>query len=72
MDEIVTSLLANPNFRMLIEDIVVRVVAEILHRRASDPEYLAKSDSAFELLSNASTDQEKIDAHLAIAALIAS
>lgn len=59
MEEIAAFLLGNPVFRATIESIAVKVIAEILHRRAADPAFLAKSDMVFAQIAQAKTDEEK-------------
>lgn len=70
--EVVALLLANPEFRSLVESLAVKVVAEIFHRRAVDPAYLAKSDAAFAAHASATTDEEKQNALKGLQSLFAS
>lgn len=73
-NEILSALLSNPELRDLIESVALKVatgvVADILHRRATDPDFLGKSDQVFSQVSQAQTDQEKQDAQAALAALM--
>lgn len=70
-EKVVSTFLADPNIRSALIQMVTGVIAEVLNRRATDPQYLEKSDAAFAQLSSAQTDDEKTKAHLAIAALLA-
>jgi hypothetical protein len=72
--EVISALLENEAFRGLVEGIALKVamavVGDILHRRASDPDFLNRSDAVFSQLSNAKTDQEKQDAQTALSTLM--
>lgn len=72
MEEIILQLLANAAFRATLEGIVVSVVAEVMHRRAVDPDFLSKSDAAFSVLSNAKTAEDRANAQKALSDLMAS
>lgn len=66
MEEILAGLVASPAFRALIEGIAVKVVADIFHRRAADPNFLAESDSLFVALGAAKTPEDKLNAEKAL------
>lgn len=72
MPEILLALIGNAEFRALVEGVAVKVVAEIFHRRAIDPAYLAKSDAAFAAHASATTDEEKQNALKGLQSLFAS
>jgi len=45
MEEVLALILANAAFRLFVEELVLKAVAQVFHRRASDPNYLALSDA---------------------------
>lgn len=63
MDKIFLALLAaaikEPEIRSFLEEMTIKVIAEVFHRRSLDPEYLAASDSAFRQWGNAASVEEK-------------
>ena len=70
MEEILQFILTNPKVLLLVEGVAAKVaygiVADIFHRRATDPSFLAASDAAFAQLAAAPTAQEKQNALTAI------
>lgn len=70
MTEILLALITSPEFRSLVEEITMKIVADVFHRRSVDPDYLAKSDLAFANLYNAKTSEEKTSAQIAVQSLI--
>ena len=72
MEEILTALLANAAFRTFVEGLVVKLLADILHRRSVDSNFLEKSDLAFKNLSEAKTPEELQIAHQNIQSLLIS
>lgn len=70
MEAFILALLANVAFRTAIEDIAVKLLADIFHRRATDPAFMASSDAAFSALSAAKTDVEVSDAQVKLRALM--
>lgn len=72
MPEIIAGLLADAAFRLFVEELTLKAVAQVFHRRASDPNYLALSDSIFVQLANAKTDEEQLNAQKALKSLLAS
>ena len=72
MGEILTFILTNAAVRTFIEGLAIKIVADILHRRSIDPQFLTSSDTVFAQISNAKTDEDRINAHKALQALMAS
>jgi len=72
LEEIIAVLLSSPAIRGLIEEIALKLFADIFHRREIDPAFKAASDSAFGLLSAAKTDEEKTHALAEIQRLMSS
>lgn len=64
-------LVSSPAFRSLVEGIAIKIIADIFHRRASDPDFLAKSDALFQARALATTDEDRLNVEKAIQALIA-
>lgn len=71
MLEIIAALLSSPVVRSFVEECVIHVVADIFHRRDTDPTFRAQSDAAFAQLSQAKTPEEKIDAQKVLQSLLA-
>jgi len=72
MEEILVALLSNAVFRMTVEEIAVKIFAEIFHRRSTDPDFLNKSDQVFKQLQEAQgDDQKQLAAHQALQGLMA-
>lgn len=67
---VIVGILSLPPVKEFLHDLVCRIVAEIFHRRTTDPEYLAKSNAAFELLGAASSEEEQKNALKAIRGLV--
>ena len=70
MEEFIATVLSNPVIRTFVEGLVIKVVADILHRRATDPAFLQKSDEAFAAMSNAKTDEDRLNAQKSIQSLL--
>lgn len=51
--------LKDPTIRGFVEAEVLKIVAEIFHRRQCDPAFLAASDSTFRQWGTAQTQEEK-------------
>jgi hypothetical protein len=68
--EVVELILTNPIVRSFIEGLVIKIVADVIHRRTVDPQFLAKSDTAFAAYSTATTDEETQNALKGIQALL--
>lgn len=58
MEAFISALMSNVVFRTAIEEITIKILADIFHRRASDPNFLSSSDAAFSALSAAKTEEE--------------
>lgn len=71
MKEIIEAVLSSPDMRAFIEELVLKIVGEILHRRATDPAFLAHSDASFAALRTAKTEEEKKNALKEIQGIIA-
>lgn len=69
--EVIAELLANSAFRLLVENIAIQVIADLFHRRAANPDFLAQSDAAFRDLAQAKTPEEQLIAQNAIRVLMA-
>lgn len=54
-----------------MEEIAVKVIADIFHRRASDPAFLQASDAVFAELAAAQTPEDQKNAHMALSKLMA-
>ncbi|QMV49895.1 MAG: hypothetical protein [Mu-like cryoconite phage AB09] len=72
MEEIVVLILTNPAIRAFVEGVAVKIVAEIFHRRAVDPEFLKRSDEVFARYSQAQSEEENASASKDIQALFNS
>jgi hypothetical protein len=72
LEEIIVALLANAAFRATVEGIVVKVVADIFHRRATDPNFLQASDTVFAALAVAKTQEDLTNAQNSLRTLMAS
>ncbi len=72
MEELIIALLANPAVRTFVEELVVKVVAELFHKRSTDPVFLAKSNQAFAQWGSAQTEQERMDAAKNLSTLLSS
>jgi len=72
MEEALIFLLSNAVVRTFLEGLCIKIVAEVFHRRATDPAFLYSSDAAFSQFASAKTDQEKSDALLKIQSLMVS
>lgn len=72
MVEVIEAILADPLVRSYIEGVTLKIVADILSRRAADPDFLAKSGAAFAALSSANTPEGIIDAQNTLRLLLAS
>lgn len=70
--EVIGAILAIPAIRGMIEDVAMRAIADIFHRRSVDPNFLTKSDAAFAQLSAAKTPEETTNAQLLLRNLMAS
>lgn len=62
MPALILAILAMPEVRSFVEEIALKLIADILHRRQTDPEFLAKSDAIFAGLGTAKTEEEKANA----------
>ncbi len=71
MNDIVKSILGNEEFRGFVASIAVAVVAEVLHRRSVDPDYLKHSDETFAALAAAKTPEDQAHAQNALRTLLA-
>ena len=71
MESIIAEILANAAFRAIIEDVAIEVVSRLLHRRATDPNFLAQSDTAFSALASARTPEELTNAQSNLRVLLA-
>lgn len=72
MIEILEAILTDPIFRTVVENIAVKIIADICHRRTVDPAFLDSSNKAFAALNSAKTDEELVDAQNAIRVLMSS
>ena len=70
MDELVAAALGSQAFREFAVAVTVKIVSEILSRRAADPAFLAISDQVFEAFSTAKTDEERQDAQATLQSLM--
>ena len=66
----IVAVLSLPPIREFMHDLVLRIVAEIFHRRKTDPEYEALSDAAFQRFNDAKTEKEEADAIAGLRALV--
>ena len=64
--EVIIALLASPDVRLFFEELAIKVMAEVMHRRAIDPAFLVASDAAFKLKADAKTPEEITNAQNAI------
>lgn len=71
LEEILAFLVSSPAFRSLVEGIALKIVADIFHRRATDPDFLAKSDALFQARTLATTDEDRMNVEREIQALMA-
>lgn len=72
METLIAALIADPIVQTFIEGLVIKVVAQLLHRRSVDPDYLQRSDAAFAALQAAKTDEERENAQKTLQSLLAS
>jgi hypothetical protein len=70
--EIIEAVCASPIVKAFIEGLCIKIVADLLHRRATDPNFLIKSDAAFASISAAKTSEDQIASQKALAALMSS
>lgn len=60
MDEaLLAALLGSATIRGYIEDLAMKVIADVFHRRSVDPEYLKQSDAVFAQRAAAKTVADK-------------
>ncbi len=72
MEELIFALLANPAFRTVVEDVAMKIFADVFHRVKSDPAFAAQFDAATAQLSAAKTPEDQIHAQNAIRLLMQS
>ncbi len=70
MTEIIEELLASPIIKSFIEGLVIKIVADIWHRRTTNAAFLQSSDSAFAQLATAKTPEEQQNAQRAFQSLL--
>ncbi len=68
----VIAALKDPTIRGEIEKLVFGAVALVLHRSATDPNFLANADAAFAARDAAKTPEELVSAQQALQKLLAS
>jgi len=66
---LISAMLADPNIRSSIEQIIIKVIADLTVKRNLDT---AKFDATFLALAQAKTPEELKNAHLALQSLMAS
>lgn len=72
MTELIAAALADPAIRAEIEKIALEAVALLLHRRATDPDFLEKSDAVNASLAGAKTPEDLTNAQKALQSLMAT
>lgn len=70
LEAILSALAASPAFRAIVKGFAIEVVAELLHRRATDPDFLAHSDATFVAISAAKTPEDLTRAQNALRSLL--
>ena len=71
-EAIILAVLSSPAAMELISSITLKIVAEIFHRRATDPNFLASSDITFAQVINSKTDEEQTNALKALQDLMST
>jgi hypothetical protein len=72
MAEIIEAILASPVVKAMIEGICVKIISDLLHRRATDPDFLTQSDAVFAAISAANSPEALTLAQKDLAALTGS